>query len=148
MCDGDGYNFDCDQSAQIRLAGCVQSLSKGAPLHILAVTLYHLSTWSYLKSLGFSGVLQEALNAAERDFRDSATPFELKSSLAHLRSFLEGLHEQACSLLAAKMGAVAPKKWGKTTEMGTRRNHECHRWPSSGYNQRRRAGRHSDDRQP
>ena len=31
---------------------------------------------------------------------------------------------------------------------GARRNHECYRWRSSGYDQRRRAGRHSGDRQP
>jgi hypothetical protein len=47
----------------------------------------------YLKSLGFSGPLLEALNVAEQNLRDSATPFELKNSLGHLRSFLEGLHE-------------------------------------------------------
>jgi hypothetical protein len=71
----------------------------------------------YLKSLGFSGPLLEALNSAEQDFRSTATLFELKSSLGHLRSFMEGLHEQACQPIAAKAGTAAPKKWGKSTEM-------------------------------
>jgi hypothetical protein len=30
---------------------------------------------------------------------------------------LEGLHEQACKPVAAKAGTIAPKRWGKSTEM-------------------------------
>lgn len=102
---------ECKQARYWYLKGALQQNAN------LEINLDKSSVEEYLKSLGFSSILLEALNAAEKDFRDSATPFELKNSLGHLRSFLEGLHEQACSSLAAKTNAPVPKKWGKTTEM-------------------------------
>lgn len=50
---------------------------------------------SYLQKSGFSNPLIESLNEAERLNRGQATAFDLKSSMGHLRSFLENLHAQA-----------------------------------------------------
>lgn len=69
----------------------------------------------YLRTLGFSDPLLQALNAAERDYRASATPFELKSCLSDLHSFLEGLHEQVCQAVPHESGTMLGKNWGKST---------------------------------
>ena len=67
---------------------------------------------TYLEKLGFSQLLIQSLEEAEKLYRTAATPFDLKSSMAHLRSFLEQLHLQACSLAHKKYGGVLPSKWG------------------------------------
>lgn len=53
-----------------------------------------------LKKLGFSNVLMQALNEAEKDFRSSASPFEFKNCLTHMRGFLEHLHLEAAQHIA------------------------------------------------
>lgn len=68
---------------------------------------------SYLEKLGFPPLLTESLDEAERLYRTAATPFELKSSMAHLRSFLEKLHLQACQAVLKKSGGCPPAKWGE-----------------------------------
>jgi hypothetical protein len=107
----DGIIEECRQARYWYLKGALQQNAN------LEINQDKTKVEDYLKRLGFSGPLSQALNVAEQDFRASATPFELKNCLAHLRSFLEELHEQACSPVAAKAGTTAPKKWGKTTEM-------------------------------
>lgn len=71
---------------------------------------------SFLEKLGFSQLLIESLNEAERLYREAVTPFELKSSMAHLRSFLENLHIQAGTALQKKLGGTVPAKWGDSTQ--------------------------------
>ncbi len=71
---------------------------------------------TFLEKLGFSQLLIESLDEAERLYRTAATPFELKSSMAHLRSFLENLHVQACTALHKNLGGVLPSKWGDSTQ--------------------------------
>lgn len=107
----DGISEECRQARYFYLKGALQQNAN------LEINRDKRIVEQYLQKLGFSGPLLEVLNAAEQDFRESATPFELKNSLAHLRSFLEGLHEQASGPLAMKAGVPAPTKWGKTTEM-------------------------------
>ncbi|MGB8478294.1 MAG: hypothetical protein WCE63_05570 [Acidobacteriaceae bacterium] len=69
----------------------------------------------YLKDLGFDPLLQEALDRAEKEFRDDATGFELKTCMSHLRSFLEQLHAQACAAIATEKTPVTEyNKWGLT----------------------------------
>jgi hypothetical protein len=68
----------------------------------------------YLTKLGFNNLMVQSLNAAEQDFKTTATAFELKNCLGHLRSFLEQLHLQACAQLV-KPGESAPDKWGSAT---------------------------------
>jgi len=67
---------------------------------------------TFLEKLGFTQLLVQSLNEAERLYRTAATPFDLKSSLGHLRSFLEQLHLQACAAAHKKFGGSLPTKWG------------------------------------
>ena len=53
---------------------------------------------TFLEELGFTQLLIQSLDKAEKLYRTAATPFELKSSLGHLRSFSEQLHVQAAQL--------------------------------------------------
>jgi hypothetical protein len=71
---------------------------------------------TFLEKLGFTRLLIESLDEAERLYRTAATPFELKSSMAHLRSFLEQLHLQACTALHKKLGGALPSKWGEALQ--------------------------------
>jgi len=106
-----GITEECKQARYWYLKGALQQSAN------LEINQDRARVEGFLKSLGFSGPLLGALNAAEQDFRGTATPFELKNCLGHLRSFLEGLHEQACRPAAAKAGTSPPKKWSKSTEM-------------------------------
>ena len=54
----------------------------------------------FLSRLGFSTDLMRALNEAEKNFRDSASPFELKNCLTHFRGFVEHLHLEAAQHIA------------------------------------------------
>jgi len=67
---------------------------------------------SFLEKLGFTQVLIESLNEAERLYRAASTPFELKSCMGHLRSFLENLHLHGCAALHKKLGGKLPTNWG------------------------------------
>lgn len=67
---------------------------------------------SYLKGLGFTDTLMGSLNEAERLYHGPATAFELKSSMGHLRSFLENLQAEAISPIVER-GVPAPAPgWG------------------------------------
>jgi hypothetical protein len=68
---------------------------------------------NYLKRLGFSETLVQCINEVERLYRDGATPFDLKSCMGHLRSFLENLHEEVLPRLHAKHGGAMPRNWGQ-----------------------------------
>lgn len=68
---------------------------------------------TFLEKLGFAQLLIQSLDEAERLYRTATTPFELKSSMGHLRSFLEQLHLQACGLAHGKFGGPRPSKWGE-----------------------------------
>ena len=106
----DGIIDECKQARYWYLKGALQQNAN------LEVNHDKTRVEHYLKNLGFSDPLLQALNVAERDYRTSATPFELKNCLSHLRSFLEGLHEQASQALARDSAATVGKKWGKSTE--------------------------------
>jgi hypothetical protein len=68
---------------------------------------------TFLEKLGFPQLLIESLDEAEKLYRTAATPFELKSCLGHLRSFVEQLHIQACIGVRNKFGGTLPSKWGE-----------------------------------
>lgn len=68
---------------------------------------------TFLEKLGFSQLLIQSLDEAEGLYRSTATLFELKSSLGHLRSFLEQLHIQACAAAQKKFAGSVPSKWGE-----------------------------------
>jgi hypothetical protein len=69
----------------------------------------------FLTKLGFSSDTIKALNAAENDYRSTTNPFELKSCLGHIRSFLEHLHRQAAKSVAAAAGDTVVDRWGDAT---------------------------------
>ena len=68
---------------------------------------------TFLEKLGFTQLLIRSLDEAENLYRTAATPFDLKSSLGHLRSFLEQLHIQACAAAHNRFGGPLPSKWGE-----------------------------------
>ncbi len=71
---------------------------------------------TFLEKLGFTQLLIQSLEEAERLYRTAASPFELKSSMGHLRSFLEQLHLQACALAHGKFGGSRASKWGEANQ--------------------------------
>jgi hypothetical protein len=70
---------------------------------------------SFLVKLGFTGNMLGALNAAESDYTSTATTFELKNCLGHLRSFLEYLHRESAKSIAISSGETIADKWGDAT---------------------------------
>jgi len=68
---------------------------------------------TFLEKLGFTELLIQSLDEAERLYHTAATPFDLKNSLGLLRSFLEQLHLQACAAAQKKFGGQPPSKWGE-----------------------------------
>lgn len=67
---------------------------------------------SYLVRFGFSKPLIDSLNEADRLYREQTSQFELKSSMGHLRSFMENLHSEAFPAISAQ-GITAPSPgWG------------------------------------
>jgi hypothetical protein len=69
----------------------------------------------FLVKLGFTGSMLGALNAAESNYTSTATIFELKSCLGHLRSFLEYLHRESAKSIAVASGDTIADKWGDAT---------------------------------
>jgi hypothetical protein len=67
---------------------------------------------SYLHRLGFDPSLIKSLDEAERLYREEGTPFDLKSSLGHLRSFLENVQKQAMPSVHAIYGEELRLDWG------------------------------------
>lgn len=68
----------------------------------------------FLQKLGFDSQLAESLRVAENLYR-SASPFDLKSSMGHLRSFLENLQaEVAIRVHKIQRGTLQPG-WGSST---------------------------------
>ena len=69
---------------------------------------------SFLKSLSFDPTLVASLEKAEELYR-AGSSFDLKSSVGHLRSFLENLHIDAAKRVHAAGGkaTTAPAKWGE-----------------------------------
>jgi hypothetical protein len=61
----------------------------------------------FLKRMGFSKVLTDSLNEADRLYQSATTQFDFKSSMGHLRSFLEGLHNDVIPAVVSK-GVSAP----------------------------------------
>jgi len=68
-----------------------------------------------LEKLGFTQLLIQSLDEAERSYRTAATGFELKGCLGHLRSFLEHLHREASQSIAAAASETVVDRWGPAT---------------------------------
>jgi hypothetical protein len=70
---------------------------------------------TFLGKLGFTQLLIQSLDEAERQYRMAATPFDLKNSMGHLRSFLENLHREASQSIAAFTSEAVVDRWGPAT---------------------------------
>ena len=55
------------------------------------------------------------MNAAESDYKSTASAFELKNCLGHLRSFLEHPHRESVKSIAAAAGQTVVDRWGDAT---------------------------------
>jgi hypothetical protein len=103
----DGIQAECKQSLYWMLKGELQQSAN------LEIESDKIKVIGFLDSLGFSPNMLKSLNAAEEDYRASATEFELKSSLGHLRTFYEQLHFQVGNVLADKVNRARDEKFGQ-----------------------------------
>jgi hypothetical protein len=99
-----------EQSRKARYLYLKGSLSEGLNLE---VNQDKIAVEQYIQQYGFPHTLVQALNEAERLYRDGTTPFDFKGSMANLRSFLENVHAEAMPALHAKFGGQLPQKWGE-----------------------------------
>ena len=105
----DGVVTECQQARYWYLKGALQRMPN------LEIDNDKLRVQSFLQELGFSETMVEALDAAEADYREEATPFELKNCLSHLRSFLEHLHRETAKFVATRKGETIVDRWGDAT---------------------------------
>jgi len=104
-----GITKECEQARFWYLKGTLQRTVN------LEVESDKARVEGFLTQLGFSSDMIKTLNAAENDYRSTTNPFELKSCLGHLRSFLEHLHRQAAKSIAATTGNTVADRWGSAT---------------------------------
>jgi hypothetical protein len=102
----DGITEACRKARYWYLKGALQELPN------LEIESDKLKVEGFLIKLGFSAEMVKALNAAESDYKSTASAFELKSCLGHLRSFLEHLHRQSVKSIAAVAGHTVVDRWG------------------------------------
>jgi hypothetical protein len=105
----DGIAKECEQARFWYLKGALQRTVN------LEVESDKARIEGFLTTLGFSNEMIGALNAAEDDYRSTTNPFELKSCLGHIRSFLEHLHREAAKSIAAAAGDTVVDRWGDAT---------------------------------
>jgi hypothetical protein len=89
------------------------SLTEGANLE---VNQDKIRVSSYLERLGFSEDLSASLNKAETLYLEAASGFDYKSSMGHLRAFLENLHLEASRRVHQRAGGDLPESWGTTQD--------------------------------
>jgi hypothetical protein len=105
----DGIAQECRKAIYWYLKGALQELPN------LEVESDKVKVEGFLVKLGFSGDMVKSLNAAESDYKSTATPFELKNCLSHLRSFLEHLHRESVRAIASSIGDPVVDKWSDAT---------------------------------
>lgn len=105
----DGIVEECRKARYWYLKGALQELPN------LEIESDKLKVEGFLVKLGFSDKMVKSLDAAESDYKSTATTFELKNCLGHLRSFLEHLHREAAKSIAVAAGATVVDKWGDAT---------------------------------
>ena len=102
-----GIAEQCRKARYLYVKG---SLSEGLNLE---VNQDKIAVEQYIQHYGFPHTLIESLNEAERLYLHGTTPLEFKSSMGHLRSFLENVHSEAMPALYGKFGGSLPGKWGE-----------------------------------
>ncbi len=96
----------CRKARYLYLKGL---LSEGLNLE---VNQDKIAVEEYIQRYGFPHTLVESLNEAERLYLHGTTLLEFKSSMGHLRTFLENVHSEAMPALYGKFGGSLPNKWG------------------------------------
>jgi hypothetical protein len=81
------------------------------------------SVLGFLEKLGFSATMVQALNVAERNYRDTASAFDLKNCLGIIRSFYEHLHIDAGQALAKTENVTVVDEWDPTITFLKNRSH-------------------------
>jgi hypothetical protein len=105
----DGITEECRKARYWYLKGALQDLPN------LEIESDMLKVEGFLVKLRFSTDMIKALNAAEGDYKSTASKFELKNCLGHLRSFLEHLHRESAKSIASATGQTVAERWGDTT---------------------------------
>ncbi|MFL6390212.1 MAG: hypothetical protein ACJ71U_22245 [Terriglobales bacterium] len=105
----DAIREECRKARYWYLKGELQELPN------LEIESDKLKVEGFLVKLGFSDQMVKALNAAESDYKSTASAFELKNCLGHLRSFLEHLHRESAKSIAAAAGDMVVDRWGDAT---------------------------------
>ena len=105
----DGITEECRKARFWYLKGALQELPN------LEIESDKLKVEGFLVKIGFSNEMVEALNAAETDYKSTASAFELKNCLGHLRSFLEHLHRESVKSIAKAGGQTVVDRWGDVT---------------------------------
>lgn len=104
-----GITAECQQAGYWYLKGALQELPN------LQIEADKRKVENFLVKLGFTHDMVQALNEAEREYSTTATPFELKNCLGHLRSFLEHLHRRAAKSIASTAGTQVTDRWSYAT---------------------------------
>jgi hypothetical protein len=104
-----GIVEQCRKARFWYLKGALQDLPN------LEIESDKLKVEDFLTKLGFHPDMVKVLNAAESDYKSTATAFELKNCLGHLRSFLEHLHRESAKSIAKASGPPVADKWGAAT---------------------------------
>ena len=105
----DGITEECRKAGYWYLKGALQDRPN------LEIESDKLKVEGFLVKLGFSADMVKALNAAESDYKSTASAFELKNCLSQLRSFLEHLHRQSAKSIAAAANQTVVDQWGSAT---------------------------------
>jgi len=105
----DGIAEECRKARFWYLKGALQELPN------LEIESDKIKVEGFLVKLGFSPDMVRTLNAAESDYKSTASAFELKNCLGHLRSFLEHLHRESAKSIAIAAGQTVDDKWGSAT---------------------------------
>jgi len=105
----DGITEECRKARFWYLKGALQELPN------VEIESDRVKVEDFLSNLGFSADMIKALNAAESDYKSTATAFELKNCLGHLRSFIEHLHRESAKAVAQASGQTIIDRWGDAT---------------------------------
>ena len=105
----DGIREECRKARHWYLKGALQELPN------LEIDSDKLKVEDLLVKLGFSAEMVKALNAAESHYKSTASGFELKNCLGHLRSFLEHLHRDSVKSIATAANQTVVDGWREAT---------------------------------
>lgn len=106
----DGLAAECEQASYFYLKGILLQEKPN-----LETEADKAQVVTFLDALGFKPVLKQAIEEAEKEYRDATNVFHLKNCLGHLRSFLEHLHRESAKAIAAAANETVVDRWGDAT---------------------------------